>query len=124
MILCCLHFGVGNYGLLQVVAWSKMLVDYSAELGLLEGASNTFDGEHPCEMCKQIVTAKKKDAEKPQDHTLLARESVMKEFIASEILISSPPTLIEIPTFFHSRIIVLNDCGADGPPVPPPRIHA
>ena len=41
----------GPHGLLQGVAWSGMLVSYSLQDGLLQGAKDTFGGERPCEMC-------------------------------------------------------------------------
>lgn len=58
VLCCCLHLFGGHYGVLQGVAWAKMLIDYSAEDGLLVGAQKTFDGQHPCEMCKSIAAAK------------------------------------------------------------------
>ncbi len=40
--------------LMQVVAWSGMLVSYSRDNTLAEAIGMTFDGEHPCPMCKAI----------------------------------------------------------------------
>jgi len=38
--------------LVQEVAWVNMLVTYTQERGLKRGVIETFDGDHPCEMCK------------------------------------------------------------------------
>jgi hypothetical protein len=46
-VLGCLHLCGGHYGVVQALAWSKMLVDYSQRDGLVEGAIKTFDGKHP-----------------------------------------------------------------------------
>lgn len=39
---------------LQVAAWVGMLVNYSRDATLTEAVEMTFDGEHPCPMCKAI----------------------------------------------------------------------
>ena len=44
VLLSCLQLCAGVDAMLQIVAWSRMLVDYSAQAGLAEGASMTFDG--------------------------------------------------------------------------------
>ena len=49
--------------LLQVVAWTKMLATYSQDRTFAEAAEMTFDGEHPCPMCKAI----KKQQEQKSD---------------------------------------------------------
>lgn len=61
-VLGCLHLCGGHWGVMQVIAWSNMIVDYSAQDGLIEGAKKTFDGEHPCCMCKAIAEGKKKES--------------------------------------------------------------
>lgn len=62
----CLHLCGGHYGVMQMFAWGKMIVDYSAEKGLVTGVSETFDGEHPCDLCESIAKAKKDDNKRPQ----------------------------------------------------------
>jgi len=56
----------GHWGVMQTVAWSKMLWEYSERAGsLVAGAKKTFDGEHPCRMCDSIKEAKGKEGEAP-----------------------------------------------------------
>jgi hypothetical protein len=56
----------GHWGVMQTVAWSKMLWDYSQRAGsLVAGAKKTFDGEHPCRMCDSIKEAKGKEEKSP-----------------------------------------------------------
>lgn len=38
--------------LVQEVAWINMLVTYTQNKGLRQGVAETFDGAHPCELCK------------------------------------------------------------------------
>jgi hypothetical protein len=39
---------------LQIVAWAGMITKYSQQRSLAEAVKMTFDGEHPCRMCKAI----------------------------------------------------------------------
>jgi hypothetical protein len=52
----------GHWAILQTAAWVGMVIEYSANDGLQVGLSKTFDGAHPCELCKTI--AKNKGTEK------------------------------------------------------------
>ena len=62
----------GHLALAQVVAWARMVQDYSREHGLVQGVENTFDGEHPCEMCLRI--AKAREAEDKQGAEPIKRD--------------------------------------------------
>ncbi len=44
----------GHWGMLQVVAWTGMLIDYSQDATFAEAWDKTFDGEHPCAICKTV----------------------------------------------------------------------
>jgi hypothetical protein len=56
----------GHYALLQSVAWSQMLWNYSREeRSLLAGAEKTFGGEAPCDMCKAVKKSKEKEEQAP-----------------------------------------------------------
>ncbi len=51
--------------LVQEVAWVQMLVTYTQERGLKRGVIETFDGNHPCELCKKAEQLRQQ--EPPQD---------------------------------------------------------
>jgi hypothetical protein len=44
---------------LQSVAWAGMIVSYSEKAPLKMALAETFDGKHPCPLCKAIAAAKK-----------------------------------------------------------------
>ncbi|RBP45908.1 hypothetical protein DES53_102292 [Roseimicrobium gellanilyticum] len=44
----------GHWGMLQAIAWARMIQDYSEEKGLVEGFKETFSGERPCPMCLKL----------------------------------------------------------------------
>jgi hypothetical protein len=54
----------GHWAILQSVAWVGMVVSYSQNSTLQEALVKTFDGKHPCRVCK--VVAKEKQAEQKQ----------------------------------------------------------
>jgi hypothetical protein len=47
-----------NWALLQTVAWTTMLANNLRTQSLTEAVSNTFDGEHPCPLCRAIAAGK------------------------------------------------------------------
>jgi hypothetical protein len=63
LLACIALFSIagGHYAVLQTVAWTGMLVDYSRSAGLVEGVKQTFDGDHPCKMCLSIEETKREE---------------------------------------------------------------
>ena len=52
----------GHWAVLQSVAWAEMLHDYTQRTGSVAVAvEQTFDGAHPCELCREIATSKAKE---------------------------------------------------------------
>ena len=49
---------------LQSVAWGSMIVRYSEKAPLKVALMHTFDGKHPCCLCKAIAAAKKSGKKK------------------------------------------------------------
>jgi hypothetical protein len=52
----------GHWAMLQGVAWVTMVHDFSRGGSLTQAVEKTFDGKHPCAMCKKIAKAKNSDA--------------------------------------------------------------
>lgn len=44
----------GEWWVVQTVAWSRMVVAYTASYGVREGVTRTFDGDHPCSLCLAV----------------------------------------------------------------------
>lgn len=64
--------------LLQAVAWTGMLVKYSQNVSFVDAVEMTFDGDHPCPMCKAI---KKQETARPalKEMTTLLRPILFLE---------------------------------------------
>ncbi len=50
-----------HWAALQTIAWTTMLANNLCSQSVTEAVSNTFDGEHPCPLCKAIAAAKKSE---------------------------------------------------------------
>ncbi len=113
MIVALLAATGGHWAALQTVAWTTMLAENLESGSFSEAVTKTFDGEHPCCMCKAIAAGKA--AEKKSDFTL---ELKKLEFppAAERLALIAPAAF---------RLLPLNNFSADAsflkPPVPPPR---
>lgn len=46
---------------LQIVAWGCMIVDFAGEQPLATAIAQTFDGQHPCRMCRAIQAGRQRE---------------------------------------------------------------
>jgi hypothetical protein len=59
MLLVLFAAAGGHWMALQSLAWTRMLVSYAEGGPLVEAVAKTFDGRHPCTLCKKIERATK-----------------------------------------------------------------
>ena len=64
VLLLVLSLGL-HWAVLQTVAWAGMIVAYSRDSTVQQAVSKTFDGQHPCPLCKAIEQGR--EQEKQQD---------------------------------------------------------
>jgi hypothetical protein len=50
-----------HWTLLQSVAWTTMLADNLCTQTVKEAVTETFDGNHPCDLCKAIAAGKQSE---------------------------------------------------------------
>jgi hypothetical protein len=121
--LCLLMQGPAM--LVQEVAWVKMLVSYTQERGLKRGVIETFDGEHPCSLCKKA--AELRQQEQPQDPAEKQLPAQRQRLAWAEMVASE---LLKMPVIHgHDISVNLIACisrdsgkGADAPVPPPPEL--
>src|ERR1051325_9194225 len=58
MLLVLFAASGGHWMVLQSLAWTRMLVSYSQRGQFAEAVTKTFDGRHPCALCKKIERGK------------------------------------------------------------------
>jgi len=105
-----------HWSLLQSIAWVGMVIKYSQGATMTEALSKTFDGEHPCALCKVITAGKK--AEKK---AAVLRPVQKLEFLAqcSTFAFFSPSEFELLPTPVNSVRSL-----AYAPPTPPPKAQS
>lgn len=108
----------GHWAILQSVAWMRMIVVYSRAAPIRTALEQTFDGQHPCKMCKLIQTEKQASQQQPQ-----LRQTVEKD--DGMYCERQAPTVVDAR---RSWIPSARDPAplsrSDPPPVPPPRAPA
>ncbi len=102
-----------HWAFLQVVAWTGMLISYSQNRPVTEAVSETFDGQHPCKLCKQIAKGKRTETK-----SVFQFESSKIKFAHApvSIVLSTPLLLWEMAAPDETANLLVHS-----PPVPPPR---
>jgi hypothetical protein len=103
-----------HWAALQTVAWGTMLAaNLSNQQSLTEAVSQTFDGEHPCPLCRAIKAGKKSE-QKSEALTL----KLKLEFppVAGSFVLVTPTRFTFVPTEIFSADSLLSK-----PLLPPPR---
>lgn len=102
-----------HWPVLQSVAWMGMVVTYSENAPIKEALVKTFDGKHPCCLCKAIAAAKKSEKK--------------TEFTAPVQKLEFPPVkenfVLIVPSRFQPppQANTFADSLTQKPPTPPPR---
>ena len=115
LVAVSLMLSIGlHWDLLQIVAWGGMLVKYAQDGSIQDAIEKTFDGEHPCPMCKAIKKAKREEKRAPQQPVPTQKSDLYCTATALTVIAPPPLGLLcadsEAAAQFHVP-----------PPVPPPR---
>ncbi|PYJ86715.1 MAG: hypothetical protein DME22_04380 [Verrucomicrobia bacterium] len=103
----------GHWAILQSVAWVTMVAGYSQADPFKEALVKTFDGKHPCPICKFVAQGKK--SEQKQETQKL--QTKLDFFLASSPVGIFPPARDTLQFFPpHSA-----GARSETPPTPPPR---
>ena len=102
----------GQWFILQSAAWAGMIVSYSKSATLTEAIGKTFDGQHPCPLCKFVARSqgheKKQEMQQPPKADFFLNAVFVVRF-GLRPFAGHPP----------AQVLVLARCEA--PPLPPPR---
>ncbi len=102
-----------HWAFLQSLAWTSMLADNLRRDSLAQAVTHTFDGKHPCRICKAIADGNKSER-KSQWMTCF---KTLEFPPATEELAFIAPASFALPfdAEFAARSIL------ETPPTPPPR---
>ena len=102
-----------HWALLQSVAWTTMLVNNLTANPVSAAIERTFDGEHPCPLCKAIAKGRK--AEKKTDSLVsLKKLEALSQSACLPVAAPAAYPLIKSRQSFADTL-------AHAPPTPPPR---
>jgi len=110
---------LGPLGLLQVVAWTGMVFDYSLRYGVASGLERTFDGKNPCGLCEAIGEARAQNAER---HDVQLTPTKLQGLEPELARVPAAATAWQPPA--HERENRRYAARAEQPDAPPPRTLA
>ena len=107
-----------HWAFLQSIAWVGMVVSYSRDGSFLDAVSKTFDGRHPCSLCKAIKQGRSEEKEQDSQQAKSGSKLEMGLVWSSDAfkiqIRRDPQQIVSTDPVPTSR--------ADTPPTPPPRL--
>ena len=103
-----------HWFVLQSVAWATMLAGNAQSGSLQVAIAKTFDGKHPCTLCKTITQGKRSE-KKSELQTNFRKPELLNQKIA---IVLNPPSQFQ---WLEKNNATAPSFGQT-PPVPPPRI--
>ena len=109
-----LSFTLGaHWAVLQTVAWTSMVVNYSRTSTFSEAVSQTFDGKHLCKLCKLVKAGRSEEKQSEQ-----APLSAKIDLILQQNLIVLASLVVDLGM---APAAVYQSQHSHSPPTPPPR---
>ena len=108
----------GHWAMLQGVAWVTMVHDFSRDASLTQAVEKTFDGKHPCAMCKKIAKAKNSEASGEKTPVTVKIDKKAEVFVKAPG--SELPTPVSRPFAYGPAPFVSIPELCFAPPVPVP----
>jgi hypothetical protein len=114
LIVLALASSIGlHWAFLQAVAWSGMIVTYVQDGSIAEAVSKTFDGRHPCKLCKKIEKGQQAEKKAEFKYEFGKLEFSCPATCLSVWLPSRPRESLSLGATLHGL--------SHAPPSPPPR---
>ena len=115
LIVLALAGSIGlHWAFLQSVAWVGMVVTYSKTDRLPEALQKTFDGQHPCKLCKHIAQGKKSEKKAEYKFELGKLEF---PYAPTAFVFNAPVSFWEVRAGNDAADLLTHT-----PPSPPPRV--
>lgn len=99
-----------------------MIVNYSSQEGLVEGTKQTFDGKHPCRLCRTIQQAKNenhRESQPPASRDVSGFE--LKNLLIPAVIILREPRSTILPCIGYMPPDGIALSFRQRPEMPPPR---
>ena len=102
-----------HWALLQSVAWTSMLAGNWRATSFTQAVQRTFDGKHPCCLCKAIARGKSSERKADSNFSLKKFEFPPAKLLAPLLSPASFPSYARRDLCARVRLFA--------PPTPPPR---
>ena len=103
-----------HWCLLQSVAWASMLVERTHEASFTEAVQTTFDGQHPCKLCRIVREGQQAEKKSDRQFKVQKLETGSWKRVDFEVV----PPLSEAGAEASVSVLLAR---AETPPLPPPR---
>lgn len=118
IVFCTLYLCGAHWAVLQMTAWTGMIVARSQHVSMAEAVETTFDGQHPCRFCEAIESGKA--GEKKQERKLPTAKSFQDVKFLAEVEVGMPDRVeseISWPVW-----VAGGNSRREAPSSPPPRV--
>ena len=120
-VIICISLCAGGLDLLQVVAWTGMVVTRCQQGTLSQSITTTFDGAHPCPLCTLIAQQRQQHPDRQAAVLQLMQRLGKVALVPAEGLSDLPAvaTMTERDWSYRSTLRSLDDAA---PPTRPPQV--
>jgi hypothetical protein len=119
LVVCCaLYLSGAHWVALQTTAWTGMLISRTISTSVSEAVESTFDGQHPCRVCKAISSGKQTEERSQHEFELLKKAGELKFLDVRPLTVFHPRS--PVGSVRWSAAIDCLGRGPDAPPTPPP----
>jgi hypothetical protein len=116
LVVLAIIFAMGmHWAILQSVAWTGMVISYSQHSSIQEAFRKTFDGQHPCSICKLVKAGQASEQQQDQQRLLLKLDIFVQAPVDGSLF---APSLEELRT--HSVLVLAER--PTTPLAPPPKL--
>lgn len=115
--ICALYLSGAHWAVLQVTAWTGMLVSRTQTVGVEEAVRTTFDGAHPCEMCEGISAAKQEEQKQAPAMPIAKKLLEIKSPALAFLELPKPLRIADLSWF---ELLTEDGRRLEAPPTPPP----
>ena len=115
--VCALYLSGAHWGVLQVTAWTGMLVTRAQQADVAEAVKTTFDGAHPCGLCSAITAGQMEEHKQAPEMPLVKKVVEFKGVALASFELPKPRAGGEIS---WSQYLPEDGRRMDAPPTPPP----
>lgn len=115
--VCALYLSGAHWAVLQMTAWTGMLVTRAQTVGVGQAVLTTFDGAHPCHLCSAITSGQQEEKKEVPVAPVVKK---LLEFKSATLVRFELAPPLESAEIAWNEFRVEDGRRLDAPPTPPP----